>query len=213
MKMQTLANLWTLVYSNLAISLPLAITAVSSLLVGLTKYPKAYTLASDVMKVLNLLSLVVHADSPGSLKLPLTQSREPGAGNLPGSGPVALSMLLPFLAIAALTIPGCACSNPANKVKFGCKVEQGLIDCSTAQAGKAISQAATDVEAAITGTSINWVALATVEATYGVGIVACVIQMLDAAPASGPAAMSTSHRNNIHENAKTYYAARRIRFR
>jgi hypothetical protein len=65
--------------TNLPVAIPVAISILSSLIVGLTPYPKAGGFVKTLSVVANLLSLVVHKDSPATFKLPLMQSPAPGA--------------------------------------------------------------------------------------------------------------------------------------
>jgi hypothetical protein len=45
------------------------------LIVGLTKSPKTSGIVASVVKVIQYLSVVTHADDPGTFKLPLTPSK------------------------------------------------------------------------------------------------------------------------------------------
>ncbi len=57
--------------------IPLAIVILSSLVTGLTTYPQASGVVGIIRRVISLLSLVQHYDSPGSLKIPLVLPAAP----------------------------------------------------------------------------------------------------------------------------------------
>lgn len=62
--------------------LPLAIVVLSSLATGLSKYPRAGGVVTALRVVLDVLSVVTHKDSPGSLSVPGLRSRPPGPPDL-----------------------------------------------------------------------------------------------------------------------------------
>lgn len=52
---------------------------IPSVITALTSYPKADGAVKVLKVLLNVLSVLTHADSPGTLKLPLTMSKRPTA--------------------------------------------------------------------------------------------------------------------------------------
>lgn len=64
--------------ANLPVAIPIALSIVSTLITGLTNFPKAEGFLKTVLWWLNLLSVVPHSNSPGTFKLPILQSQEPG---------------------------------------------------------------------------------------------------------------------------------------
>jgi hypothetical protein len=74
--MHWLAQNWPMILTLLLLLLPTLIT-------GLTQYPQAAGAVKVLQVVLGLLSVVPHANSPGSLKLPMWPSKVPvdTAGN------------------------------------------------------------------------------------------------------------------------------------
>ena len=54
-----------------------AVVVLPALITGLTPYTKAKGVVTALRVVLDILSIVTHKDSPGSLKLPLMRSPEP----------------------------------------------------------------------------------------------------------------------------------------
>lgn len=78
--------------------LALAVTQLPSIIVALTPYPKEQGLAKKVLQVLNLLSFLVHKDSPGTLKFPFLQSPPPGViGSKLGAAPAPRGYAIPWL--------------------------------------------------------------------------------------------------------------------
>jgi hypothetical protein len=66
--------------SNLGLWIPILLTIVSSVITGLTNYPKASGFVAELQKVLGVLSWVQHVDSPVSVaavKLPLSPAKAP----------------------------------------------------------------------------------------------------------------------------------------
>jgi hypothetical protein len=66
--------------TNLAIWLPIAVVCVSSIVTGLSNYPKASGFIAALQKVLGVLSVVQHIDSPQStaaIKFPLHPAAAP----------------------------------------------------------------------------------------------------------------------------------------
>lgn len=68
---------WVLANQDALWQLVLALFTISSLVVGMTKTDSDNKVVEKVKHVLNWFSLVVHKDSPGSLKLPIVQSKPP----------------------------------------------------------------------------------------------------------------------------------------
>ncbi len=63
--------------ARLASYWPLLLFLLPSLITALTPYPKAGGVVKVLSFVLNLGSVLVHKDSPGTLKAPLVQSQDP----------------------------------------------------------------------------------------------------------------------------------------
>jgi hypothetical protein len=60
-----------------ALLIAAALIAVPALITGLSRYPKAAGVVRMLQVFFDVFSVVVHADSPGTLKLPLTRSQPP----------------------------------------------------------------------------------------------------------------------------------------
>ena len=86
--------------------LGIAVAALPSLITALTPYPKVEGFLKQLLQILNLFSILVHKDSPSTLKLPLTFSRPP-AGQ-----PVKYGR--PSVAAAAVIFLGIFCSGSAH---------------------------------------------------------------------------------------------------
>lgn len=65
--------------ANIPTAIGIGVPIVSSLIVGLTPYPKVEGVLQKILWVLNLFSVTTHSDSPGTFKLPLMQSSAPVA--------------------------------------------------------------------------------------------------------------------------------------
>lgn len=63
--------------ANSAWLVPLVVGVVSSLITGLTKYPKAGGVVAALQLFLSVFSAVTHKDAPGTFKLPLTPTTKP----------------------------------------------------------------------------------------------------------------------------------------
>lgn len=72
------------VKAALPVLVPILIALLPSVITALTPYPQAAGVVRYLKLGLNLLSLLTHYDSPGTLKAPLTVSAPP-----PGQPPVA----------------------------------------------------------------------------------------------------------------------------
>lgn len=59
--------------------LAVALAVLPTLIVGFTNYPKVDGVLTIILKILNAFSVASHSDSPGTFKLPLVQSKPPGA--------------------------------------------------------------------------------------------------------------------------------------
>lgn len=70
-----------------------------TLITGLTAYPQAQGTVSALRLILNVLSVVSHKDSPGTFKLPMTVSADPG---LPKAQPPLGFARLRFLVVLAI---------------------------------------------------------------------------------------------------------------
>jgi hypothetical protein len=57
----------------------LAAAVLPSLVVALTRYPRASGAVSAALAVLDRLSVLAHSDSPGTVKLPVIRSEPPGS--------------------------------------------------------------------------------------------------------------------------------------
>lgn len=112
-----LAHLYSIFVSTIAPFL--LVTAIPSLLVALTPYPKAGGFLKALSVFAQLLSILTHRDSPGTLKMPLTatfgKTEEPTTAR-PSSS--SLRALLP-LAFLALSISGCATFGACELGKLG----------------------------------------------------------------------------------------------
>lgn len=68
------------VLSNLGLWIPILLTVVSSVVTGLTNYPRAAGFVAELQKVLGVLSLVEHVDAPqttAAVKFPLSPAKAP----------------------------------------------------------------------------------------------------------------------------------------
>lgn len=54
-----------------------AIALAPSLVTALTRYPRTASIAASVARVLDVLSVLTHRDSPGTMKAPGTRSKQP----------------------------------------------------------------------------------------------------------------------------------------
>ena len=72
--MQTFLNLLHTYGPGLLAAL---VTILPSVIVALTNYPTVQGVLKTILQVLNFFSGLAHKDSPGTLKLPFTQSKPP----------------------------------------------------------------------------------------------------------------------------------------
>jgi len=139
------------------------VTAIPSLVVALTPYPKAKGFLRALSYVAQFLSFLTHRDSPGTLKLPFVpvfeDKEEPKYQLPPGSSARAL---LPLAFLAFASISGCATTKTLfadEASKCGAKAAaalgqtEGVLMAATdaasalANIGTIIGAAATDVSA------------------------------------------------------------------
>lgn len=81
----------------------LVVSLLPSLITGLSQFPKAGGIVSVLKQVLAALSVLTHADSPGTFKLPLAPAKAPN-GVHSSSGMIGVLLPLAFL---ALSMSGC----------------------------------------------------------------------------------------------------------
>lgn len=78
-----------------------AISQLPSIIVALTPYPKVDGFLKKLLQALNVVSLLTHKDSPGTLKPPFVQSQPPGIIGQPVSvAPVAKVVVFALLFLA-----------------------------------------------------------------------------------------------------------------
>lgn len=105
----------------------LVVAGLPSIITALTPYPKAGGAVKALSVVLNVLSMLTHHDSPGTMKLPFTMSKPPVAGAY--ASPI-LSRAAVFLPILFVLANGCAGISPSTRA-FGnayaqCMEKKGL---------------------------------------------------------------------------------------
>jgi hypothetical protein len=160
----------------------IALIVIPALATGLSKYPKASGIVTGLRIFGDVISIVAHADSPGSLKWPLSRSEPPlqpliAAGEAKSPPPpITAALVLLFL---ASTLSACA-------VNWQALLKDGEA-CGAQVAGQAIVSTINGViasaETSIAGgngfDSADWknrgVALAT---SAGTGAVACAVAHL-----------------------------------
>lgn len=121
------ALLW--IKNNWSWELPVLIVILTNVVNGLTAHPQLQTW---LHVIIDRLSILTHADSPGTFKLPLKASPAPlsWASTTPSSGEKLSLLLPPLLFIMLGATPGCACWQPAHRNDTGCAVLHQIIDCS-----------------------------------------------------------------------------------
>lgn len=99
--------------------LALAIVVIPALITGLSSYPQARGVVTWLRVVLDVLSVVSHADSPGTFKLPIVQrSQAPGEKDSKQLADSAKDLasgaraLLPIALASAALLAGCASRSP-----------------------------------------------------------------------------------------------------
>jgi hypothetical protein len=95
-----------------------AISQLPSIIVALTPYPKVDGFLKNCLKLLNVVSLLTHKDSPGTLKPPFVQSQPPVAippiplgvatQSAPRTAGFVSLMWLAVLCLLSLCLGGCA---------------------------------------------------------------------------------------------------------
>ncbi len=139
--------------------------------------------------------------------------------------PIRPGMLLPFLLIGALAVQGCAanpCRLPANALSPACRALDIVVTCGAPAIVAGLAGLVTGLVPAITGTAIDWGAIAALEKQYGTAAVACAMQHALviagglAAPADHPDIAPGVYtrlraaRPLVAYNVAAYYAARHI---
>jgi hypothetical protein len=138
-----------------ALLITVALLAVPALITGLSRYPKAAGFVMVLQTFFDVFSVVVHADSPGTLKLPLTRSQPPltplVSVTVPPIGPVLVLLLAAgllsgcdwdpidhspnfaaFLACCGLSTLALACFAPVRSLAFKLSQPAGMIIFATA---------------------------------------------------------------------------------
>jgi hypothetical protein len=136
-----------------------------SLIVAATPYPKEQGWLRVASQILNLFSGLTHSDSPGTLKLPLTQSSPPAVVGAPVASPASAAKVLVLALLALHGLTACA--------GWGTAIEADVLSCG-ASIGAPV---ASGVFGALTGAG-NQVegSLEALGLTYGVQAVSCVVQ-------------------------------------
>lgn len=141
---------------------------VPSLITGLSRYPKAAGVVHWLKVALDLLSVVTHADSPGSLKVPVLQrSKSPEGVESPGVPPVALLLIL-VVGLSACTPRQTIAWQAAGGDALGC-LAPGAQGAMAGALDGAIKEA--------TGVGVDWNAYGkSLATTYGGAFALCLVE-------------------------------------
>lgn len=131
-----------------SVLVPLALLLLPSLITGLSTHPEPWTapLVAALQFIFDRLSLVTHANSPGTFKLPLTGS-QPEASS-PQRGYLSLRSAAVLLVACSLIlgVAGCAAMHKL----FGPSIGQDEIDCGETAVKDFAKKMAPDASACLT---------------------------------------------------------------
>jgi hypothetical protein len=160
--------------------LGIAVAIIPSLITGLTPYPRVDGALTTLLKVLNIFSVLVHRDSPSTLKAPFTYSKPPPGVSVrygysstthPGFSDLQMIRLLLGLSVVGLAtgflVPSCAAFQG---------LVQKTISCDSESVAAAIPAILPDVINAIQGGDAWNSQLAALAETQGIELVACALE-------------------------------------
>lgn len=161
---------WNWLLAHWQIVAAVALVVLPALATGLSRYPRAAGVVHWLRVLLDLLSVVTHADSPGSLKLPLVQRSKSPAGDPPP--PVGVGMplcLLLAVALAACTPRQVVAWQALRADAAGC-LAPGAKAAMAGAVDNAIKDLAGDAK------SVDWKAYGIgLAANYGGSLALCII--------------------------------------
>jgi hypothetical protein len=157
----SLASLWQQVISQGPTWIGLLITLLPSLIVAATPFPKVDGFLKGALRVVNVFSLLVHKDSPGTLKLPFVNSDAPVPVKGKSAGGFARLELL-----VAIGLLGLSCA------WFQKQGAAQALDCAKHQVATAVQGA---IVGALTGGASNSLTWETELATNSLDDVICTL--------------------------------------
>jgi hypothetical protein len=204
-----LAGIWQGILTNLPGIITVLLALLPSLINGLTDYPNLATGLGKFQSVLGLLSVVVHKDSPGTFKVPLTHSPPP---EVIGSsiGPVAikgpantgfadLGLIFAWAVLmgAALVLLG-SCA-------FTQHVKDAAVQCSKEELVKLEENGAADVTNILLAGASGWQAeLSSIASKIGEDAVGCIVtKLMSGWTKSGAALSPAAQRAHQYLSAQT----------
>ncbi len=182
----------TAVIGSLHLWIPIAIVILASLVTGLSSYPKASGAVAILQRLVSLLSLVQHFDSPGSLKLPLALPAAPAVVGSPvkaaSTSPRGSVVLIILVIIGVVALIGGA-GAVVESGHAGSGLGKQIVDCTERAISAEATSAAPQVEGILGGNSPNWnQELVTLESAVGAGVlcdVEAVVSRLEHGPDGG----------------------------
>lgn len=152
------------IMSNLGLWIPIALTIVSALATGLTKYPKAEGFLSGLQKFLSFFSVVTHEDAPKTFKMPFTVHKNDGVDS--SNNGVMRGTVLVLAVSAVLSLAACKIfQNPPT-----------VLDCATQALEQLAVSSEPQVFSILSGGSINWQSELDALLAAGGDAVICAVQ-------------------------------------
>jgi hypothetical protein len=167
-----MSTFWSWFHANWPAILVAALIIIPALITGLSQYPKASGAVKWLRVVFDLLSVVQHADSPGTFKVLGKRSRPPVGQEVTSRGPKAppatpptAVLVLAFLAASLISACG-----PVGK-----QVAVDLSQCAAKEISAEVSSVLPDLMNAMMGTQIQYDSkIAELEAR-GVSFAVCAV--------------------------------------
>ena len=149
------------------------------------------------------------SDTPAEKKPEVKPDITPKSeGDKPAPPPLPPAALLPVALAFSIFAASCACSKPENANSPGCRIWNVIVSCGGPAVAQGLEALILAVVPAISGSVIDWGALAALEEKYGTDAVACAIAEagLRASNLKLPAAQEA----HVAANAKTYLSSRHV---
>lgn len=172
-------NAWNWILANHVVLYTTIVLILNSLINGLTAYPDTESVLGKIQHVIGLFSFLVHADSPGTLKVPFTHSLEP----LPTPGVLQEKSAAPKGFAAGNLLPWLVLMSGAIAILGSCAwfshVKADVVECSREEIVSVEKNVAADITSILLAGVAGWQAeLASIASKVGEEVVGCVVAKL-----------------------------------
>lgn len=155
---------------------PTIVVVLSSIITGLTNFPKVKGVLQVLLNIVERLSVTTHSDAPGTFKMLLMKGKRPGATASGTMGKVAA--LLPFIVFFS-AFSGCYCWEPAHAQEPKCVVLRQVVSCSQDSIKTLAIGAIANLAAMVTSANPDWKAFGEKAEALGFRDGGCLLASLE----------------------------------